>query len=199
MFKKIGLGFLTFIGVLCIIFGVMALQESNGGEAFLYLMIGIPCVAPLIIVLVARGGDKMEQERWKDERDEFYQHLSSSSGAKTIVRHCREVKNGEDIVIVSNEVRIVNSGYTMETFRLSRPLRSDQIRLFSMWLYNQINLPEYVITPMSGCPSSAPTGFRENSGGGYSFTYDRPSGSDVYGYRIWHGGKTSNIQQNIIL
>lgn len=199
MLQKIGLGFLTFIGVSCVIFGIMALQESNGGEAFLYFVIGIPCVVPLIIILVALGEDKMEQERCKNERDEFYQYLSSSSGAKTIVRHCREIKNGEDIIIVRDEVRITIPGYTMETFRLNRPLRSDQIRLFSIWLYNQINLPEYIITPMSGCPSSTPTGFMENSGGGYSFTYDRSSGSDVYGYRIWRGGRSSNTQQRITL
>ena len=59
MLQKIGLGFLTFIGVLCVIFGIMALQESNGGEAFLYFVIGIPCVVPLIIILVALGEDKM--------------------------------------------------------------------------------------------------------------------------------------------
>lgn len=52
MLEKVGFGFLTFIGVLCVIFGAMALQESKGGEAFLYFVIGIPCIMPLIRGLI---------------------------------------------------------------------------------------------------------------------------------------------------
>lgn len=85
MLRKIGLGFLTFIGVLCVIFGIMTLQGSNGGEAFLYFVIGIPCVIPLTIVLVARGGDKMDTGFGMAERLLIYN--------KTLL--CNNCKRGE--------------------------------------------------------------------------------------------------------
>lgn len=52
MLEIIKFGFLTLIGALCVIFGAMALQESSGGEAFLFFVIGIPCIIPLIIGLI---------------------------------------------------------------------------------------------------------------------------------------------------
>lgn len=204
MLQKIGFGFLTFIGILCIMFGIMALQESNEGEAFLYFMIGIPCAIPLIRELIYMGGDKIKQVEKKNAGDEFYQFLSNSSGANTIVRRCREVKSGESIEITSTSVRIMGSYVEKEMFKLNNPLNKygtvDELRVFSVWLYNQINLPGYILKPMKGCyTSSLPTGFRENVSGGYSFTYDSYGGDDVYGYEICREVKTANTQQNVTL
>lgn len=203
MLQKIGLGFLTFIGVLCVTFGIMALQESNGGEAFLYFVIGIPCVIPLIRGLIYMGEDKIKQVEKKNAGDEFYQSLSNSSGANTIVRHCREIKNGESIKITSTDVRIMDFYIEKERFKLNNPLNKhgsiDELRAFSVWLYNQINLPGYVLKPMEGCSYSSATGFRENISGGYSFTYDSYGGDDIYGYEICREVKAVNTQQNVTL
>lgn len=204
MLQKIGLGFLTFIGILCIMFGIMALQESNGGEAFLYFVIGIPCIYPLILIFSDFGGDKIKQKRQKNERDKLYRHLSGSSGAETIVRRCREVKRGESIEITSTNVRIMDFYIEKERFKLNNPLNQygtvDELRAFSVWLYNQINLPGYILKPMKGCyTSSLPTGFRENVSGGYSFTYSSDSGDDIYGYEICREVKAVNTQQNVTL
>lgn len=203
MLEKVGFGFLTFIGVLCVIFGAMALQESKGGEAFLYFVIGIPCIMPLIRGLIYICVDKIKRAEQKNESDEFYRYLSNSSGAKTIVRRCREIKNGESIEITSTDVRIMDFYVEKERFKLNNPLNKygtiDELRAFSVWLYNQINLSGYILKPMEGCASSLPTGFKENVSGGYSFTYDSYGGDDIYGYEICREVKTVNTQQNITL
>ena len=200
MLQKIGLGFLTFIGILCIMFDIIALQESNGGEAFLYFVIGIPCIYPLILIFSDFGRDKIKQERQKN----FYRYLSSSSGAETIVRRCREVKSGESIEITSTNVRIMDFYIEKEMVKLNNPLNKygtvDELRVFSVWLYNQINLPGYILKPMKGCyTSSLPTGFRENVSGGYSFIYSSDGCDDIYGYKICREVKAVNAKQNITL
>lgn len=203
MLEKIRFGFLTFIGTLCVIFGAMALQESSGGEAFLYFVIGIPCIIPLIRELICISSDKIKRIEQKNETDKFYQKLFNSLGAETIVRHCREIKNGDSIKITSTDVSIMDFCVEKERFKLNNPLNKygaiDELRVFSVWLYNQINLPGYVLKPMEGCASFLPTGFRENVSGGYSFTYDSYDGDDIYGYEICREVKTVSAQQNITL
>ena len=149
------------------------------------------------------GEDKIKQVEKKSAGDEFYQSLSNSSGANTIVRHCREIKNGDSIKITSTDVRIIDFYIEKERFKLNNPLNkygnTDELRVFSVWLYNQINLPGYVLKPMKGYSYSSPTGFRENVSGGYSFTYDSYDGDGVYGYEICREIKTVNTQQNVTL
>lgn len=204
MLQKIGLGFLAFIGILCIMFGITDLQESNGGEAFLYFVIGIPCIYPLIIKLIYISSDKIKRIVQKNATDKFYQKLFNSLGAETIVHRCREVKRGESIEITSTAVRIMDFYIEKEMFKLNNPLKQygtvDELRAFSVWLYNQINLPGYILKPMKGCyTSSLPTGFRENVSGGYSFTYSSDGGDVIYGYEICREVKAVNAQQNITL
>lgn len=180
----------TIIGVIVLLLSIYAtFAEYSNGQLFFYYGIALVFFYPLLRRLFDNASSKMVEETKSNAIETLYNKFDSSSGAQSIVRYCRNIKPGKSITVTATEVRIMDFFVEEKSFKISNPLnrygKVNELKVFSMWLYNQINLPGYVIVPMQGNPSNVPTGIKSDiSGSGYTFTYNSLGGDDVFGYEI---------------